>query len=69
MIGHRELNPDAFSGNERNERTESHAPFADIYAVAANFLHAFPQDGDRNRDRTAEIAPPFSQDQSVSRLK
>ena len=69
VIGQSELNPDAFSGNEGNECTQSHATLADIYAVAANLLRAVPQDEDGNGDRTAEVASPFSQDQSVSRFE
>jgi hypothetical protein len=56
-----------FSSAERNERTYGHAPFADVHAVAANFRHVSSQDGDGNSDRITEIAPSFSQYQSVSR--
>jgi hypothetical protein len=39
VIGQCELNADSFSGKERNLRAQGHTPFADIYAVASNFLH------------------------------
>ena len=59
----------AFSGKEWNVRAQSHTPSANIYAVARNFLRAFPPDDDRNRDRVTEIASPFSQDEPICRLE
>jgi hypothetical protein len=69
VIWQSELDVDAFAGRERNLHAQSHTPFADIYAVAPNFLPAFPLDDNRNRDWVTEIASPFSQDEPICRLE
>src|ERR1017187_6735143 len=69
VIRQSELDADAFAGRERNLCAQSHTPSADIYAVAPNFLPAFPSDDNRNRDWITEIPSPFSQDESICRLQ
>jgi hypothetical protein len=63
------LDTHGFSGAERHERTHSHTPFANVDAIAVNFRQVLSLDGDWNGDRITKIAPPFSQDESVSRLR
>jgi len=64
-----ELNLHIFSGAERNGCTYGHAPFADVYAAAANVWHRSSAYGDGDREGTAEIAASFSQYQSEGRLE
>src|ERR1035438_3315727 len=53
VIRQSELDADAFAGRERNLCAQSHTPSADIYAVAPNFLPAFPSDDNRVDARQA----------------
>ena len=66
MTRQRELDVHSFSGRERHEGAQRHTSFADVYAAAANFRLGLPQDGNRGRERAAEIAPSLSEDESVS---
>ncbi len=69
LAGQGELNPHVLAGAERNNGTQGHAPFADVYGLASNLRQGSSYDENGEGDGAPEIAPPLSQYQPVSRLE